>query len=80
MFDYGSLNQEYLIPLKTSYKNLIFLSLAIYLSFILMLNLNYFVFSQSILLLMLISLVVFYTLYIETYQFVYVMNLFSEKL
>lgn len=80
MFDYASLNQEYLIPLKTSYKNLIFLSLAIYLSFILMLNLNYFVFSQSILLLMLISLIVFYTLYIETYQFVYVMNLFSEKL
>lgn len=78
MFDYGSLNQEYLIPLKTSYKNLIFLSLAIYLSFILMLNLNYFVFSQSILLLMLISLVVF-ILYILKHINLFMLWIYFQK-
>lgn len=79
MFDYSNLNQELLIQLKSSYKNMILLSLAIFLSFILILNLNYMVFSQSIVLLMLISLIVFYTLFIETYQFAYIINLFADK-
>jgi hypothetical protein len=79
MFDYSNLNQELLIQLKSSYKNMILLSLAIFLSFILILNLNYMIFSQSIVLLMLISLIVFYTLFIETYQFAYIINLFADK-
>ena len=79
MFDYSILNQELLIQLKTSYKNMILLSLAIYLSFILILNSNFLNYYQNILLLSLISLIVFYMLFIETYQFAYIISLFSEK-
>jgi hypothetical protein len=80
MFDYSNLNQELLIQLKTTYKNLILLSLAIYISFILVFNLNYLQFNQNIILLLLILLIIFYSLYIETYQFIYVISLFGDKI
>ena len=79
MFDYSNLNQELLIQLKSSYKNMILLSLAIYLSFIVILNNNFLNYYQNILLLSLVSLIVFYMLFIETYQFVYIINLFADK-
>jgi hypothetical protein len=79
MFDYSNLNQELLFQLKTSYRSMILLSLAIYLSFILILNNNFLNHYQNVLLLLLISLIIFYTLFIETYQFVYIMTTFSEK-
>lgn len=79
MFDYSNLNQELLIQLKASYKNMILLSLAIYLSFILILNVNFYIYYQNILILLTISLIIFYTLYVETYQFVYVLGLFADK-
>jgi hypothetical protein len=68
MHDYSNLNQELLIQLKTSYKNMILLSLAIYFSFVLILNNNY-----------LNSLIIFFMLYVETYQFVYIVTLFTDK-
>jgi len=79
MFDYSSLNQELLLQLKVSYKNLIIISLSIYISFILILNNNFLNFYQNYILLLLISINVFYMLYIETYQFVYIISLFAEK-
>lgn len=79
MFDYSNLNQELLIQLKTTYKNMILLSLAIFLSFILLLNMNFYVYYQNIILLSVISLIIFYTLYIESYQFVYIITLFADK-
>ena len=79
MFDYSNLNQELLIQLKSSYKNMLLLSIAIYFSFILIFALNFFVFYQSIIVLTLISLIIFYTLFIETYQFIYIINLFADK-
>lgn len=79
MHDYSNLNQEFLIQLKVSYKNMILLSFAIYFSFILILNNNYLNYFQNITLLTIISLIVFYMLYIETYQFVYIITLFAEK-
>ena len=79
MFDYSSLNQELLIQLKSSYKNMLLLSFAIYFSFILILNNNFLNYYQNILLLSIISLIIFYMLYIETYQFVYVISYFSDK-
>ena len=79
MFDYANLNQEFLLQLKTSYKNMILLSIAIYLSFILLLNINFFIFYQSIIILTAISIIIFYTLYIESYQFVYILNIFANK-
>jgi hypothetical protein len=79
MFDYSSLNQELLIQLKVSYKNLILISLAIYFSFILILNNNFLNYYQNFILLIIISINIFYMLYIETYQFVYIISIFSEK-
>ena len=79
MHDYANLNQEFLIQLKVSYKNMILLSFAIYFSFILVLNNNFLNYFQNILLLTIISLIIFYMLYIETYQFVYIITLFAEK-
>lgn len=79
MFDYANLNQELLIQLKTSYKNLILLSLAIYLSYILMFNLNYLQFKQNIIILLSILLIIFYSLYIESYQFIYIISLYGDK-
>lgn len=79
MFDYSNLNQEFLIQLKTSYKNLILLSLAIWLSFILLLNINFFIYLQSILILLVISGLITYMLYVESYQFVYIISLFSDN-
>jgi hypothetical protein len=79
MFDYSSLNQELLIQLKVSYKNLILISLSIYFSFILILNNNFLNYYQNFILLIIISINIFYMLYIETYQFVYIISIFSEK-
>ncbi len=79
MYDYASLNQELLIQLQISYKNMILLSLAIYLSFIMILNNNYLNYYQNIILLSLISLIIFYMLYIESYQFIYIISIFTDK-
>ena len=79
MYDYSSLNQELLIQLKTAYKSLILLSLAIYFSYVLMLNNNYLTYYQNIILLSLISIVIIYTLYVESYQFVYVVSYYTDK-
>lgn len=79
MFDYSSLNQELLIQLKTSYRTLILLSLAIFLCYILILNNNYLNYYQNIILLSLISLIIIYTLYIESYQFVYTISYYTDK-
>lgn len=79
MFDYSNLNQELLINLKNTFKNMILLSIAIYFSFIIILNNNYLTYYQNILMLSFITIIIFYTLYIETYQFVYIILKFSEK-
>lgn len=79
MFDYSSLNQELLLQLKTTFKNLLLLSLAIYLSFILILNLNYLTYFQNLIILLFILLIVFYSLYIESYQFIYIIGLYADK-
>ena len=79
MYDYSSLNQELLIQLKTSYKSLILLSLAIYFSYVLILSNNYLTYYQNIIILSLISLIIIYTLYIESYQFVYVLTYYTDK-
>ena len=78
MQDYSNLNQEFVVQLKTSYRNLILLSSTIYGCFILILSLNYINYVQSILILILISLEVLYMLYVESYQFVYTVLVFSE--
>lgn len=80
MHDYTSLNQEILIQLDTSYKNMILISLSIYLCYLLLLNVNYLTYYQSLFLLALISYTITYMLYVESYQFVYTVCLFADKL
>lgn len=58
---------------------MILLSIAIYLGFILILNLNFLVYYQTIAILTTISLIVVYSLYIESYQFAYILNIFSDN-
>jgi len=79
MYDYTNLNQEFLLNLKNTYKNMILISLCIYFCFILILNNNFLTYYQNIILLFLISLIIFYMLYIESYQFTYIILKFSEK-
>ena len=79
MFDYSNLNQELVIQLKNSYKNLILLNLAIWLSFILLLGLNTYLFFQTLIVLFIILLIITYMLYLETYQFIYVISTFADK-
>lgn len=79
MFDYSNLNQEYLLQLKTSFKSLILLSFCIIIGFILTIKNNYNVYNQNIILLSLISLIIFFILYIESYQFSYIINLLSSQ-
>lgn len=79
MFDYSNLNQEFLIQLKVSYKNLLLLSISIWLCFILLINLNFFLYTQIILILSIITLFITYTLFLESYQFVYIISLYADK-
>lgn len=80
MFDYANLNQEYLLQLRISYRSMMWLTFIIFLCFILNLNLNSKTYYQNILLLTFISLCIFYTLYIEAYQFVYILNLTKHRM
>ena len=80
MYDYSSLNQEYLISLKTIYANTILLSLIIYLMYTLLLMLNFTIWSQQIIYFILISVFIFFSFFIETYQFYYLLNSFIEKI
>jgi len=79
MFDYANLNQEFLIQLKISYKNLVLLNIAIWLSFFLLLSINYYIYFQNLLILIIIFLIIVYMLYIESYQFVYIISTFVDK-
>ena len=51
----------------------------IYFSYVLLLNNNYLNYYQNIILLSLISTIIIYTLYIESYQFVYVISYYTDK-
>ena len=79
MFDYANLNQEFLIQLKISYKNLLLLSICLWLSFFLIININSLIYFQSISIILAISAIITYMLYVESYQFVYIISLFADK-
>ena len=79
MFDYSNLNQDYLFQLKLSFKSLLWLTVILILCYVFILNNNWLSHYQSIFMLMVISLCVFYTLYMESYQFVYVFTLLQNR-
>ena len=80
MYDYSSLNLEYLVPLHSIGINIIFLSLVIYFMYFTLLRINSNSWTQLSLYLLVISGFIFFSFFIETYQFYYVISVFNERL
>lgn len=79
MYDYSSLNQEYLISLQTIFINIVLLSLIIYFMYFVMLRINSNSWQQLSLYLIIISVFIFFSFFLETYQFYYVISTFNER-
>lgn len=80
MYDYSALNQEFLISLQVIGVNIILLSLVIYFMYFTLLRINSNSWSQINLYLVIISVFIFFSFFIETYQFYYVISTFNERL
>lgn len=80
MYDYSALNQEYLVSLQTAALNVILLSFVIYFMYFTMLKINTNSWQQISLYLVIISSFIFFSFFIETYQFYYVISTFNERL
>lgn len=80
MYDYSALNQEYLVPLHSIGINVILLSVVIYFMYFTLLRLNSNSWTQINLYLIIISSFIFFSFFIETYQFYYVISVFNERL
>lgn len=80
MYDYSALNQEFLVSLHVIGVNVILLSVVIYLMYFVMLRLNSNSWTQVNLYLILISTFIFFSFFIETYQFYYLISTFNERL
>lgn len=80
MYDYSSLNQEYLVSLQTISFNVIVLSMVIYFMYFILLRVNSTSWQQLNAHLLLVSLFIFFSFFIETYQFMYVISTFNERL
>ena len=79
MFDYSSLNQEYLLSLENSIISLLNISFILILCFILLIKINSLSHNQILFFLIVISIFIFYMFLFETYQFFFLLNIFSEK-
>jgi hypothetical protein len=80
MYDYSSLNQEYLLSLHSISLNIILLSLVIYFMYFTMLRINLNNWFQLNFYLIIISVFIFFSFFLETYQFYYVISTFNERL
>lgn len=80
MYDYSSLNQEYLLSLHSISLNIILLSLVIYFMYFTMLRINLNNWYQLNFYLIIISVFIFFSFFVETYQFYYVISTFNERL
>lgn len=80
MYDYAALNQDYLVSLHTIGTNIILLSVVIYFMYFVLLRINSNSWTQIALYLVLISTFIFFSFFIETYQFYYVISSFNERL
>jgi hypothetical protein len=79
MYDYSSLNQEYLVSLYTIGFNIIILSIVIFIMYFTIIRLNSNSWEQLSLNLIFISIFIFFSFFIETYQFYYVISVFNER-
>lgn len=80
MYDYSALNQEYLVSLQSIAVNIILLSVIIYFMYFTLLRINSNSWQQLNLYLVVISSFIFFSFFIETYQFYYVVSTFNERL
>jgi len=80
MYDYSALNQEFLVPLQVVGINVIVLSLVIYFMYFTLLRINSNSWTQLNVYLALISVFIFFSFFIETYQFYYLLSTFNERL
>lgn len=80
MYDFSSLNQEYLVSGNVIATNVIILSLVLYFMHFTMLRINSNNTNQLKLYILIISLFIFSSFFIETYQFYYVLSTFSERI
>lgn len=80
MYDYSAINQEFLVSLQVVFVNIVLLSVVIYFMYFTMLRINSNSWTQLNVYLMLISVFVFFSFFIETYQFYYVISTFNERL
>lgn len=80
MYDYSSINQEYLVSLHSIGMNVVLLSVIIYFMYFTLLRLNSNSWTQINLYLICISSFIFFSFFIETYQFYYVISVFNERL
>ena len=79
MYDFSSLNQEYLISGQVIASNVILLSLVLYFTEFTLLRVNSNHINQLNLYILIISIFIFNSFFVETYQFYYVLSTFSER-
>ena len=80
MYDFSSLNQDYLVAGNVIVCNVIILSLIVYFMHFTLLRVNSNSWTQINLYVLIISIFIFISFFLETYQFYYVLNTFSEKI
>lgn len=80
MYDYSAINQEFLVSLQVIFVNIVLLSVVIYFMYFTLLRINSNSWTQLNLYLMVISIFVFFSFFLETYQFYYVISSFNERL
>jgi hypothetical protein len=80
MYDYSAINQEFLVSLQTVFVNIVLLSVVIYFMYFVLLRINSNSWNQLNLYLIVISVFIFFSFFLETYQFYYVISSFNERL
>lgn len=80
MYDYSAINQEFLVSLQVIFVNIVLLSVVIYFMYFTLLRINSNSWTQLNVYLLVISVFVFFSFFLETYQFYYVISSFNERL
>lgn len=80
MYDYSAINQEFLVPLHVIFTNIVLLSVVIYFMYFTLIRINSNSWVQLNVYLVVISVFVFFSFFLETYQFYYVISSFNERL
>lgn len=80
MYDYSAINQEFLVSLQVVFINIVLLSVVIYFMYFTLLRINSNSWTQLNIYLLVISVFVFFSFFLETYQFYYIISSFNERL